>query len=251
MKRFLGALSAIVFLSNLSTTARADDKDATAILDKALRALGGADKLGKVEAVTWKAKGTIRFGDNENMFNTHVTIQGLDRIRSEFEGEFNGNMVKAVTVLNGEKGWRRFGDMVMELDQDALANASRMSYLQVIPITVVPLKGRGFKVELAGEERVNGQPAVGLKVTCPDGKDFTLYFDKDSGLPVRQVAKVIGFQGDEFTQETIYSDYKDFAGIKKATKIEVKREGVTFLTQEVTEFKALGKVEPETFAEPR
>ena len=39
---------------------------------------------------------------------------------------------------------------------------------------------------------MKGKPAAALKVTGPDGKDFTLYFDKESGLPVRMVAKVIG-----------------------------------------------------------
>ena len=53
-------------------------------------------------------------------------------------------------------------------------------------------------------------------------------FDKESGLPVKQVAKVLGFQGQEYTAETTFADYKDFDGIKKATKIEVKRDGETF-----------------------
>ena len=34
------------------------------------------------------------------------------------------------------------------------------------------------------------------------------------------VAVVAGFKGDEFTQETTLADYKDFDGIKKATKVE-------------------------------
>jgi hypothetical protein len=90
-----------------------------------------------------------------------------------------------------------------------------------------------------------------VKVTGPDGKEFTLAFDKDSGLPARMVAKVIGFQGQENLQETTYADYKDFDGIKKATKVESKRDGEPFIKQEVVEFKALEKVDPKTFAEPQ
>jgi hypothetical protein len=251
MKRFFGALLAAGFLVALGSPARADDKDATAILNKAMKALGGEAKLSKIEAATWKAKGKIRFGENENEFSSQATVQGLDHYRSEFEGEFNGNKFKGVTVLNGDKGWRKFGDMAMDMDQDALANEKRSVYLQVIPVLLAPVKGKGFKVEAAGEEKVGGQPAVGLKVTGPDGKDFTLYFDKESGLPVKEVAKVVGFQGDEFTQETSYGDYKDFGGIKKATKLEVMRNGETFLKQEVTEFKSVDKVDPEAFTEPK
>ena len=115
----------------------------------------------------------------------------------------------------------------------------------------MPLKGNGFKFEAAGEEKVGDKPAVILKVTGPDGKDFTLSFDKESGLPVKQVAKVIGFQGKEYTLESTYSDYKDFGGIKKATKIEIKRDGEKFQDLEVTEFKVLDKVDPDAFTEPK
>jgi hypothetical protein len=49
---------------------------------------------------------------------------------------------------------------------------------------------------------------------------------------------------------TTFKDYKDFDGIKKATKVESKRDGEDFLKSEVTEFKVLDKVEPATFSEP-
>jgi len=250
MKPFPIMLLATVLVSGLGNLARADDKDPKAILDKAIKALGGEEKLQKAGAMTWKAKGTITFNDNERPIKTQGTFQGLDHYRGEFESEFDGNEVHGVTVLNGDKGWRKFGDNAMELDADALANTKRTVYLQVIPTTLVLLKGNGFKLEVGGEEKVGDKPAVALKVTPPDGKDFTLSFDKDSGLPVKLVAKVVGFQGNEFTQESTYSNYKDFNGIKKATKIESKREGEKFRDEELTEFKVLDTVDPKTFAEP-
>ena len=60
-----------------------------------------------------------------------------------------------------------------------------------------------------------------------------------------------GCRGDEYTQETTYSDYKDFGGIKKATKIAIKRDGEEFVEQEITEFKVLDKVPAGTFDEPK
>jgi len=248
MKRFFGAVLVTSFLCG---TARADDAAATAVLDKAIKALGGQEKLAKAEAVTWKGKGKLTINDNENNISTHATIKGLDHYRGEFEGEFNGNAIKGVTVLAGDKGWRKFGDDANEMDADALANEKRTVYLQVIPITLVALKGKGFQVAAAGEEKAGGTPAVAIKATGPDGKDFTISFDKESGLPVKLVARVMGFRGEEFTQETTFGDYKDMDGIKKATKIESKRDGEKFMAQEITEFKVLDKVDAETFAEPQ
>jgi hypothetical protein len=252
MKWLLGSMLMMVLVSGLAGPVRgADDKEAQAVLDKAIKALGGAEKLGAVKAFTWKAKGTISFGGSDNEFSSTATAEGLDHLRSDFEGEFGGNKVKGVVVLSGDKGWRKFGDMGMELDKDGVANEKRSLYLQVIPVTLVPLKGKGFKVEAAGTEKVGDKPAAVLKVTGPDGKDFKIYFDQESGLPVKQVAKVIGFMGEEFTQETSYAGYKDFGGIKKATKVEAKRDGEKFLEQEITDFKPVEKVDPKTFTEPK
>jgi hypothetical protein len=252
MRRFLGAVLLAVFLTGLgSLTRAADDKEANAILDKAVKALGGEDKLSKVKAFTWKAKGKIILGGNDNDFTSEATADGLDRYRSEFEGEVGGNKIKGVVVLAGDKGWRVFNDNKMELDKDAVANEKRSIYLAVIPVTLVALKDKAFKLEAADETKVGDKPALGVKVTAPDGKDFTLYFDKESGLPVREVAKVQGFMGEETTMETTFADYKDFGGIKKATKTEAKRGGEKFLEQTITEFKILDKVDPKTFEEPK
>jgi hypothetical protein len=247
----MGLLLVTVFVSALAGPVRAgEDKDTNAILDKAIKALGGEEKLGTVKAVTWKGKGKINFGGNENEFTSQATVQGLDKYRGEFEGDFGGNKVQGVTVVNGDKGWRKFGDNKMDLDKDGLANEKRNLALQIIPATVLPLKQKEFKVEAAGEEKVGDKPAVAIKVTGPDGKDFKLYFDKESGLPVRLIAKVVGFDGQEFTQETTLGNYKDFGGRKRATKIENKRDGEKFVEVEITEFKVLDKVDPKTFAEP-
>ncbi len=248
MKRLLAVL--LVLVLAFPSIAAAAEGDAAAVIDKGIQALGGKDKLGQAKVLTWKAKGKINFGDNESEFTSQMTAQGLDRSRGEFEGDFGGNKFKGITVIAGDKGWRKFGDMNMEMDAHSLANEKRNLYLQLIPATLLPLTGKDFKVESAGEEKVGDALAVSVKVTTPDGKDFQLFFDKENGLPVKSVAKVRGFMGEEFTQETTFGGYKDFDGIKKATQIENKRDGQAFVKIELTEFKVLDKVEDKTFAQP-
>jgi hypothetical protein len=251
MKRFLSALLATVFVFSMSPATRAADTDPNAVLDKAIKALGGQEKLSKAEAATSKIKGTITINGNSNMFTGQVTVQGLDHRRLEFEGDFNGNPTKGMFVLNGDKGWTKFGDETHEMDAEAVAREKQSVYLQIIPATLVALKGKGFQLAAAEGTKVDDKPAVGIKAKGPDGRDFTLYFDQESGLPVKLVARVADFDGNEVTQETTFGNYKDFDGIKKATKAESKRDGHRYLEQEVTEFKVLDKVEPGTFAEPQ
>jgi outer membrane lipoprotein-sorting protein len=247
MRALLGVVLATMLLFVVTSSSQAGESDAKAVLDKAITALGGAEKLAKVEAFSMKAKGTVVINGSESDTTTEVIYKGLDHLRREF----GNDQFQGVIVLDGDKGWRKFGDNSSTIEGDAVANEKRNIYLSVIPITLVPLKNAGFKFEDAGTEKVGDKPAVILKVTGPDGKDFTLFFDKESGVPVKVVAKVVGFQGQEFTLETMFSEYKDFGGIKKATKIQSKRDGEKFQDLEVTEFKVLDKVPPDTFAEPK
>jgi hypothetical protein len=251
MKKFLGAVFVALLISGASRPVWADEKDTTAIIDKATMALGGEEKLTKANVVSWKSKGTLTLNGNDSEISTRVTFQGLDHYRVEFEVKSADNEFKGVTVVNGDKGWRKFGDMDQDIEAGDIATEKRRLYIQAIPALLVHLKSKDFKTEAAAEEKVGDKPAAVIKVTGPDGKDFKLYFDKESGLPVRLVAQVIGFGGDEFTEDTTYSNYKDFDGIKKATKVSSKHDGDKFVDVEVSEFKVLDKVGPETFSQPK
>jgi hypothetical protein len=252
MTRFTSALCMSVLVCGFASSVRAqNDAGTKAILDKAAKALGGEEKLNAVKAFTWKGKGKLNLMGNESDITVETIVQGLDHYRRVLEGEFAGQQRKVSIVLNGDKGWRKFGDQGGELKDDLLANEKRVLYLTEAPITLAPLRNPNFKVEAAGDEKVGDKPAAVLKVTAPDGKDFKIYFDKESGLPVKQVAKVLGLMGEEVMEETTYADYKDMGGIKKATRLEVKRDGDKWIDQEITEFKILDKVDPKTFDEPQ
>jgi hypothetical protein len=230
---------------------RAEDQDPKAVVDKGIKALGGEEKLGKLRVVTWKVKGKIYFGENENPVATESTVDGLDHYRSKIEGKFGDNDFKGVVVVQGDKGWSKFGEEVMTLDQDRLGNEKRMVYLNVIPATLLPLKSDGFKLVALPDEKVGDKPAAVIKVTPPDKKDFTLYFDKESGLPLKVKAVVVGFDGNEFTMESSYSEFKELGGIKKATKVISTRDGDKFFDQEITEYTPLEKAPAGAFDEPK
>jgi len=52
MKPFLGAVLAILLVTAAASPARADEKDPNAILDKAIKAAGGEEKLNKLDAMS-------------------------------------------------------------------------------------------------------------------------------------------------------------------------------------------------------
>jgi hypothetical protein len=140
--------------------------------------------------------------------------------------------------------------MAMELDKESLAAAKRTMYLQAAWSNPLVLKEKGFKIKTAADEKVDGKDAACIEATGPDGKDFKLYFDKATGFPVKEVARVTGFSGEELTQESYYKKFKAFDGFKMATEVEIKHDGEKFLDFEASDFKKLDNVDPKTFANP-
>lgn len=248
MKRLLGLLFATACFSG---PALGDDKDATPILDKAIVALGGEAKLAKAAVTSWKASGTITFNENEAPIKTRSIIEGFERQKSDFEFEINGNSVVGVTVFDGAKGWRKIGDMVQDLDGEALAVTRQNTYLQAIHVSILPLKTKPFEAEAAPDEKVGDKMTAVVKAKGPDGKPFTLYFDKQTGLLLKLTATIKNFQGEDVKEDSTFSDYKEFDGIKRATKVDILWDGKPFLKSEYSDFKTMEKAEPGTFAEPK
>jgi hypothetical protein len=248
---------AVVFASLVAAIAPSAlaDAAADAIINNGIKAMGGEARLAEARATTTKVKGTFALNDNEFEYRTELTTDGLDRMRSMFEGNFGGNKSTTVTVIDGDKGWRKEGELeVRELERDELADQKWRQFSRLVALTLVPLKRKdlNFKTEAVGDESVGDKPAAGVKVTGPDDKDFTIYFDKESGLPVKKVEDMPDPESpdQEFTQETYFSNYKDFSGIKRATKVEIKRDGETFIKIKLVDVNVLEAVDDKTFAKP-
>jgi hypothetical protein len=243
---------AFAFPLLVPATVRAEDHpDPMKVIDKAIKALGGEQKLTKaLNGCTVKMKSVIRFEGNDHPVSIETTVGGLTLARSKIEGEFDGNKFEAVSVLNGNKATLRFAGQDMSLDGEELANEKRQHYLSALGALVVPAKEKGFKTEAAGEENVDNKPAAILRITGPDGKDCTMYFDKETGLPVKLVAKVRNSMGQEVMQESTYADYKEMGGIKKACKGIVKHDGQKHMEWEVRDFKVLERVDTKIFEKP-
>jgi hypothetical protein len=253
VKHYRGIVAAAIVVAGVAGAARAEGgKGASAVLDKAIKALGGEEKLKAARMHSQKLTGTITINGEDNKFSILTTTDGHGKYRSDVDGEFMGNKIEIVTVLNGDKGWRKFADMKMELDKEGLANERRNVFLGAVGGSLLALKHKEFKVEDAADEMVDGHAAAVIKVTEPGGKDFKLYFSKDSGLPLKLVAsKVVGFMGDDATQEWHYSKYKEIAGIKKAAHIDVKRSGEKLMTMDLADFEVLKDVDAKKFDEPK
>jgi hypothetical protein len=129
MQRFHVAILVSVFVFCSGRMVSAHEKDVEAIVDKAVKALGGEEKLAKIEAVVWKGKGNIIIGDNqEHEFTSQTIAQGFDRFRSELDVDrVFGRQLRMLAVLNRDKVWLSVGGIALKPDH-ALAGLKRSAY---------------------------------------------------------------------------------------------------------------------------
>jgi hypothetical protein len=246
-------LTAALALGLTATPVRADgESEARALVDKAIKAHGGADNLTKFKAAVLKMKGKVQVGGMAIEFASTASIQDPDKMKVETDIDFMGNKLSFVQVLDDDKGWIKFADKVMDMDKDQVAEMVEQLHARRVA-SLAPLGDRSFKLSLMGESKINGKDAVGVQVSCKDRRDVSLFFDKQSGLIVKTETRsrdIFGGNDQEFTAETYFAEYKDFGGVKRPTKQTLKRDGKDFGEVEISEYDPKDKLDNSVFAKP-
>lgn len=236
----------------LRADAESERGPARAIIDKAVKAHGGADNLAKFKAGVVKMKGKVEVGGMAIDFTSTASVQAPDKMKVETDIDVMGNKFTFLQVLNGDKGWIKFADKVMDMDKDQVAEAVEQLHAMRVG-SLAALSDKAFKLSLMGESKVDGKDAVGVQVSHKDHRDVNLFFDKKTGLLVKSETRskdAFGGNDQEFTAETFYAEYKDFNGLKRPTKHTLKRDGKDFGHLEITEFETKDKLDDSVFAKP-
>jgi photosynthetic reaction center cytochrome c subunit len=177
------------------------------VLDKYIQALGGAERLASL--TSFVATGTsVGYGPEGDKRPLEVFAKARGQ-RTTITHTLDGD---STTTCDGRTGWI----------------AAPHKPVSVIALTGQDLDGARLDAELSFPARIKealGQWRVGLPATIgdrdvqvvqgtsPAGAVATLYFDKESGLLVRQVRYAASPVGRIPTQID-YADYRDVAGVK-------------------------------------
>lgn len=220
-------------------TARADDAaDARALIAKSIKATGGKEKLAKVKARTWTEKDM----DKSAPITTRYAVQWPDKFRMEMA-------VPSFTfVADGDKGWIKGVDETKDLTEAQFAS-HKASQAVLYVSTLVPLDDQGYTLTTLPEVKVDGKPAMGVKVTKKGMPDVSLYFDKATNLLVKYSFRARN-KGKELTEDVYLSDYRDVDGVKVPKRMTTKKDDKLFQEVEITDVKLLEKLDNKLFAKP-
>ena len=216
---------------------------------RAIAASGGRERLRTLERCEMETRGVL-FRDGKSGTFTVTAWQDLpDRMKQEMRLDLGGEHVSVVTVVNGQSAWEQTNGKTVALPPEqaralhSLMSLSRVKYLYPLldpQFTLTPLK----------ESRVNGRPALGVRVTSPGQPDIALYFDKESSLLVKCAYREVEPAKQGLLREEYYEHYEDLKGLpwpmKKTTFVGGRKQ----VEREAVDFQPFPSIDPAVFARP-
>jgi len=155
------------------------------------------------------------------------------------------------TAFDGTKGWISANGTLMDANDKILEELKEASYGMKVARLANILNDKSLHLSALGQSKVEGRPAVGVKIASEGHRDIDLYFDKESGLLVKVEGRKHDFQTmQEVTEERIITEYQEVDGQKTAKKVLVNRDGKKFMEVEVTEAKFLDDIDDSEFKKP-
>jgi hypothetical protein len=249
MTRLWRVALVFVFATGLYGRARADD-ETKEIIDKAIKANGGVEKLAKQNAVRTKTQGTVFVNGAQLAFTIDSAYQSPDKLRTSMEFDIQGTKVKITQVVAGEKGWMSVNGQTMDLTGGLLSELQEAVYAARIESLLPLVKEEGFTLTALGESKIDDRPALGVKVACAGHKDIELYFDKETSMLLKEGRLGLDSNMKEVFKETYFSDYHDVDGLPCPKKIIVNEDGKKMFEGEILEIQLVDKIDDKEFDKP-
>ena len=165
-------------------------EEAGAVVARAIEAQGGEAVLSKVRAIHARIKGTY-WPNQEAPFTAELFSQLPDHSKVVMRIRIQGNSMTMIEMLSGNKAWSGEGGNLREVDKNELDRMKESAYVEHVESLWPLLKGDTFKLTRLDEIRIEGRPAVGVKVSSAGHQDVRLFFDKASGLLSKVERKVL------------------------------------------------------------
>lgn len=214
MKTILFAILSFAFVSTNGQTV--DD-----IIQKYAKTMGGLSAFNAIK--TMKTTGTI-------------TTQGVDlALTSQI---INGKAVRTDVQAMGQsvinsykdgKGWKinPFAGIttVTDMTPEELIDFKTQS---MIASQLMDYKSRGHKVDLQGQEDIEGIKTYKISLTNKDDNKVTTYFISVADNTLIKSVTTRQLQGQDIEIETFFSDIKDFNGLKFPMLRTQKMQGQVF-----------------------
>src|SRR5262245_36799992 len=165
--RFLSfSVVALVLAVPPLSVARAEpDKDPQAIIRRAIKAHGGADKLNRNRISRETVRGNLLALDMKVPFTAEILSRMPDQFRSVITSEVAGRKLQVIQVFDGVKGWTSENAVPREVGAPILTRWKEMAHAaHVAMLTPLLAADKGYTLAALGESKAGDRKVVGVKV---------------------------------------------------------------------------------------
>jgi len=212
-KILLGILCFVVISANSQT---ADE-----VIQKYTKAMGGLAAFNAFKSM--KMTGSV----STQGMDLPLTVQIINGKAVRNDVEAMGKSI--INSYKDGKGWKINPFMGIEtatdMSPEELIDFKAQS---MIANQLMDYKARGHKVELLGQEDIEGIKTYKIKLTTKDDNKVTTYFISANDNVMIKSISTRELQGQEMEIETFFSDVKDFNGVKFPMTRNQKIQGQTF-----------------------
>jgi outer membrane lipoprotein-sorting protein len=211
---------------------------ASAVLDKYLQAVGGAEALAKITTRVQKGK-IIGFGADP--LPVDVMTKAPDKRKTIVQNPKGEN----ITAYDGKAGWMFNTGRPARDMSPAESEAARLDAMVIFPSD---FKSLFADLKVVGFDTIDGKQAVKVRAKSEGKPPAVLWFDEQSGLIVRLMRYAETPIGRNPT-EIDYGDYRVASGVKIPFRWTVARPSGSFTIQ-LDESKENAPVDDKVFEKP-
>jgi hypothetical protein len=253
MRTALGAVTVgavWIILGLLDPAPAAGQEPVRSLIERAIKAHGGQQRLARARADRVKMRGTLFIGGGRVPFVSETTVQLPSQFKNVVRLTQVGRAYTIVHLLDGSQA-----SITLDGRPQRLTAASRAELQQTLQLNqamrLAPLlTERGFILTALGEAKVNGQAVLGVKVEVGGGRELYLYFDRATALLLKTEHFLAGADGKKVRQEAYYSDFRDVAGYRRPGKVTAFRDGNKVMEAELVEAQQFDRLSPLEFSQP-
>ncbi len=190
------------------------------LLNKAITAWGGAAAFKAIKTMQWKGNLTMSTPQGDMAANTHVILLMPNRLRVNISLPM-GEMSQ---IINDDQAWIVAPQRTMpapgNMKDEMIANLWRD-----FVFLAANADREGLTVQHLGTEEVDAQKCEVLLITPKDIKNFKLFVDAATMMPVKLSYQGTNMMGAPTNSEETFSDFREVSGVKLPFKSITTQDG--------------------------
>jgi hypothetical protein len=196
MKMLRSVLAGVLLLS----TAFVHAQTAEEVVNKHIAAIGGREMLKNIKSQVVESSISV-MGSDLTSTSTLLVGKGFKNV-----ADFNGQEI--IQCITPTGGWM-INPLAGQTDPQPIPEDQLKEAQSALEVGggLLNYKEKGSKIELAGNEKVEGVNAIKLKLTSKDNKESFYFFDPATYYLIKHEASV-NANGQDMTMTSLFSNYK-------------------------------------------